>query len=145
MSDDQNTAIRSGGCHCGAVRYQVSGPLRDIVACHCRECQRVNGSVGAHSRTSNDHLNVIEQRGLSWYRISDKARRGFCRECGSPLFWQSDGQPSTGIVVGSLDDTSDLKMLGHIFVAEKASHDEITDGLPQFEQSSDGRLPGDFV
>ena len=138
-------STRTGGCHCTAVRYEISGPVRHVVACHCSECQRLNGSVGAHSKASNDSLTIVEQRGLSWYRIGENAQRGFCRECGSPLFWQMDGQPSTGIVVGSLDDTSDLKMIGHIFVSEKASYYEITDGSPQFDQSSDGELPGDYV
>ena len=88
---------------------------------------------------------MTESRGLAWYQISDRAKRGYCRDCGSPLFWQLEGQPATGIVVGSLDETSDLKMIGHIFVSEKSAYYEITDGLPQFEQSSDGDLPGDFV
>ena len=137
--------MAGGGCQCGAVRYQVAGPLRDVVVCHCRECQRLNGNFGSHSKTRNQDLTLTREDGLAWYQISDKARRGFCRICGSHLFWQSDGQPSTGIVVGSLDDTSGLKMLGHIFVGEKAPYYEITDDLPQFEQSSDGKLPGDFV
>ena len=140
-----NDSIRTGGCQCGAVRYEVSGPLRNIIACHCRECQRLNGSVGAHSRAANDHLSITEQRGLAWYRISDQAQRGFCRECGSPLFWQLDGQDSTGIVAGSLDDSSDLKLIGHIFVSEKSAYCDISDDLPKFEQSSDGKLQGDFV
>lgn len=135
----------AGGCHCGAVRYEISGPIRNVVVCHCRECQRLNGGIGAHSRTANDHLNITEQKGLAWYQISDHARRGYCRECGSPLFWQLDSQPSTGIVVGSLDDSSSLKTIGHIFVSEKSRYYEITDGLPRFEQSSEGDLPGDFV
>ena len=124
-------STRYGGCHCGAVRYEISGPIRNVVACHCSECQRLNGGVGAHSKASNDDLNMTESRGLAWYQISDRARRGYCRD--------------SGIVVGSLDETSDLKMIGHIFVSEKSAYYEITDGLPQFEQSSEGDLPGDFV
>ncbi len=140
MSDKLHT----GGCQCGAVRYETTGPLRDIVICHCGECQRLNGSAGWHSRSMNEHLNITEDRGLSWYQITPRARRGFCRECGSPLFWQIDEQPSTGLVAGSLDDASDLVPIGHIFVRDKAPYYAINDDLPQFEQSSEGRLQGDF-
>ena len=140
MSD----SIQTGGCRCGAVKYEVSGPLRNIVICHCGECQRLNGSAGWHSRSMNEHLNITEDRGLAWYQITPRARRGFCRECGSPLFWQIDKQESTGIVVGSLDDASGLKPIGHIFVEDKACYFAINDDLPQFGQSSHGELDGDF-
>ena len=135
----------SGGCHCGAVRYQVNGPLRDVVNCHCSECQRLNGNFGSHSKARREHINLLEDRGLNWYAISDGARRGFCQNCGASLFWEAVDQPWTGIIVGSLDDSSAMKTLGHIFVSEKADYYQISDGLPQFEQSSDGKLPGDFV
>ena len=136
--------IHTGGCHCGAVRYRITGPLRDIVICHCGECQRLNGSAGWHSRAMNDDLALVEDRGLSWYAITNRARRGFCRECGGPLFWQIDAQQSTGIVAGSLDDASSLEPIGHIFVRDKASYQSINDSLPQFDQSSEGKLQGDF-
>ena len=135
----------SGGCHCGSVRYQVTGPLRDVVNCHCSECQRLNGNFGSHSKARREHLNLLEDRGLNWYAISDGARRGFCQNCGASLFWEALGQAWIGIIVGTLDDTSGMKTLGHIFVSEKADYYQINDGLPQFEQSSGGKLPGDFV
>jgi hypothetical protein len=136
--------IHTGGCHCGAVKYRTSGPLRDIVICHCGECQRLDGSAGWHSRVKNQDLDIIEDRGLAWYQITDRARRGFCRECGSPLFWQIDDQAATSLVSGSLDDASDLEPIGHIFVRDKAPYFAINDNLPQFEQSSHGALQGDF-
>ncbi len=137
--------IATGGCHCGAVRYQVTGPLRDIVHCYCSECQRLNGNFGSHSKARSDQIELMEDRGLTWYAISENARRGFCKLCGSSLFWEAGGQPWSGIIVGSLDDSSELKSLGHIFVDEKAGYYEITDNLPQFKQSSAGKLPGDFI
>ena len=137
--------ISSGGCQCGAVRYQVSGPLRDVVNCHCTECQRLNGNFGAHSKARTEHLEITENSGLNWYHINPAVRRGFCRQCGSSLFWEAMEQPWTGIIAGSLDDSSPLNTIGHIFVEEKAGFFEITDDLPQFQKSSDGKLPGDFA
>lgn len=77
-------------------------------------------------------------------RTSDVARRGFCRECGSGLFWEPFDQDGTGIVAGTLDEPSGLKTIGHIFVSEKAGFYEITDDLPRFAASSDGELSGDY-
>lgn len=135
----------TGGCQCGAVRYRVSGSLRDVVNCHCRECQRLNGNFGSHSKARSEDIAITEDKGLAWYQISANARRGFCRNCGASLFWEASGQPGTGIIAGSLDDTSELHTLGHIFVSEKAGYYEITDGLPQFEKSSEGGFSGDEV
>jgi hypothetical protein len=137
--------ITGGGCYCGAVRYQVVGPLRDVVNCHCSECQRLNGNFGSHSRAPRNNITLLEDAGLSWFHINDNTRRAFCKCCGSSLFWESMDQPSTGIVAGSLDDSSKLRTLGHIFVDEKAAYYEITDDLPQYSQSSDGGFAGDTV
>ena len=145
MNQSSRQQIKTGGCHCGAVRYEIDGPIRDVVNCHCRECQQLNGNFGSHSKVRTEHLKLTEKRGLSWYSISENARRGFCHGCGSSLFWEAAGQPWAGVIAGSLDNSNDLKTLGHIFVSEKADYYEICDELPQFPQSSDGKLPGDFV
>jgi hypothetical protein len=136
--------VTSGGCLCGAVRYEVRGTLRDVVNCHCKMCQRLHGNFGAHSKAAKTAITVISGEDLSWYQTSDIARRGFCRICGSNLFWEPFDLGATGIVAGSLDDPSELKTIGHIFVAEKADFFEITDDLPQFEESSSGELAGDY-
>lgn len=143
MSTDNNAP--TGGCFFGAVRYRVNGPLRGIVNCHCTQCQKLNGSYGAHCKALTRDLELIDDQGLAWYQISDHARRGFCFRCGSPLFWEARGQSGTGIIAGSLDDSGDLRTIGHIFVADKPAYCEINDALPQFTQSSDGALPGDSL
>ena len=140
-----NTSGTTGGCLCGAVRFRVTGALRDVVNCHCTMCQKLHGVFGAHSKARKNNIAIIEDRGLTWYRTSKIARRGFCRECGSSLFWQPDEQDATGILAGSLDQPTGLKTMGHIFVGEKADFYEISDPLPQFEKSSDGALKDDSL
>ena len=76
-----------------------------------------------------------EDRGLAWYDSSDVARRGFCRHCGSGLFWHRKGAPRMAITAGSLDQPTGLKVVKHIFVDDKADYLEITDGLPQLTGS----------
>ena len=144
MSDARSNTT-SGGCFCGAVRYEVKGPLRGVVNCHCSQCTRLNGNFGSHSKASKSAITITSGESLSWYRISQQASRGFCRECGSGLFWDNADQDTLGIVAGSLDGPTGLKTIGHIFVASKSDFYEITDDIQQFKGSSDGRLEGDYL
>ena len=93
MASDQTK--HSGDCLCGAVRYEVSGSLRDIVNCHCRMCQRLHGVYGAHSKAQKSQLRMIQSDALIWYESSDRARRGFCQRCGSHLFWDPVAQDTS--------------------------------------------------
>lgn len=136
--------ISTGGCLCGAVCYEVKGPLRDVVNCHCSMCQRLHGNFGPHSKAPKVNINITKDDGLAWYQSSDVARRGFCRECGSSLFWEPFELDATGIIAGSLDGAMGLKTIGHIFVGEKPNFYDIADDLPQFESSSDGQLVDDY-
>lgn len=134
----------NGGCLCGAVRFQINGPLRDVVNCHCQMCLKLHGGPGAHSKARKSDIKITEGRGLKWYRSSDVAERGFCQECGSSLFWRPDRQETTGILAGSLDQPTHLKTMGHIFVGEKSDFYKIQDQAPQFQKSSDGGFADDF-
>ncbi len=141
--NDKNK-ITKGGCLCGAVRYEVKGPLRDIVNCHCSMCQKIHGSFGPHTKASKENISITNNDGLAWYKTSEIAQRGFCRECGSSLFWQPFKMDATGILAGSLDAVTGLKVIGHIFVGEKPDFYEITDNHPQFVHSSNGQLANDY-
>ena len=68
---------------------------------------------------------ITEDTGLKWYRSSDIAVRGFCGECGSTLFWQSDGRDYVAIAAGTVDGDTGLKITGHIFCADKGDYYEI--------------------
>ena len=142
MENEQQ--IHTGGCLCGAVRYEVTGPLRDVVNCHCSMCQKQHGNFGPHTKARKVNIRITQEIGLAWYQTSDVARRGFCNRCGSGLFWEPYELDATGIIAGTLDDSSGLKTMGHIFVGEKPGFYHIDDDLPQFEASSDGELVNDY-
>jgi hypothetical protein len=127
---------RSGGCLCGAVRYEVAGPLRDVVNCHCSRCRRTHGHVGAYTEAASGALILLEDRGLTWY-VADGRERGFCRECGASLFWRRPGAATTSIAAGTLDDSTGLRTVAHIYVASKGDYYEITDSLPRYPESDD--------
>lgn len=122
---------RSGGCLCGAVRYVVSGPFRPIVACHCKVCRRVTGHFFAATQVFTKNLRLEADGGLQWYQSSPGARRGFCSVCGSTLFFERRGKGVTTIAAGSLDDTSDLRLVHHIYTAYAGDYYTIDDDLPK--------------
>lgn len=136
----KNQIKHSGGCQCGAVRYELSGPLRGVVNCHCAMCRRLHGAFGAYTKVRNSNLSITETGGLTWYQSSDQARRGFCSHCGASLFWQPTGHETTSVAAGSLDQPSGLKTIGHIYAAEKADFYDTGDGLPSFEGSAGGAM-----
>lgn len=138
------SSVTTGGCLCGSVRYEVKGPLRNVVNCHCSICQRLTGSFGAHTKARKLNIRVTKDTGLAWYKSSEIARRGFCRDCGSSLFWEPFDLDATGILAGSVDGPTGLSSIGHIFVGEKCDFYEITDKLPQYDASSDGELVNDY-
>jgi hypothetical protein len=127
----ESTPPRGGGCLCGAVRYEVRGPLRPIILCHCTQCRRMTGHFMAATAARHADFRMLADGGLAWFAASGQARRGFCAHCGSTLFWQGVGRDYISIAAGSLDDSSGLEVAGHIFVADKGPYYEIADGRPQ--------------
>lgn len=122
----------TGGCLCGAVRYEVEGPLHPVHACHCRQCRRQSGHFFAATGAPKEALTVVSGTAeLRWYRASAHAARGFCSVCGSALFWQADEGGSVEILAGSMDEPNDLRLAAHYYVADKGGYYEIADGLPQ--------------
>jgi hypothetical protein len=114
-----------GGCLCGAVRYVVAGPLRDVIACHCSQCRRTSGHYAAMSSAPSSSIRFTSSATLSWYPSSATAERGFCRTCGSNLFWREFGSGTTSITAGTLDLPTGLKIQSHIFTADKSDYYDI--------------------
>jgi hypothetical protein len=127
--------MATGRCLCGAVSYEVKGPLRDVLICHCRECRRWHGHVSASTAARRTDLRLTEDRGLRWIQSpqSDaRARRGFCGECGSSLFWDAPARDTISIAAGTLDDAAGITTVSHWFVSQAGQYYELPDdGLPR--------------
>ena len=135
----------TGGCLCGGVRYRISGPRRGIICCHCENCRRTHGHYAAYTSVRRADLEMLSSATLKWFH--DRApdtQRGFCGRCGASLFWASgDGSDRLSIAAGSLDDSAELKLVGHIFLDESGRYYSIDDGLPQFPRGSGGAFEND--
>jgi len=122
--------MTTGGCLCGSVRFEVSGPLRDVVVCHCRMCRKAHGHIGAYTAARRDALAFVETRGLQWYRSSADARRGFCGECGSTLFWDADRRDTISIAAGTLDAPTGVRTTVQIHVASAGDYYDVDASIP---------------
>lgn len=123
--------LYQGHCLCGAVQYEVRGPLRPVIYCHCNMCRRATGHFVAATACAREHLTMHPTDALRWYQSSAQARRGFCQVCGSNLFWEGLGRDYISILAGSLNLPTGLRGSEHIFTAEAGDYYAIADGLPQ--------------
>jgi hypothetical protein len=126
----------SGSCLCGAVRFRTSGPLRGVVYCHCSQCRKQSGHFYAATNVLDANIAITGAENLTWYEASPFARRGFCRRCGSALFWKPRDNAYVSVLAGSFDEPTSLQGECHIFVGDKGDYYSIDDGLPQFEKST---------
>ena len=98
-------AIRaSGGCQCGAVRYVARLRPHTAHICHCRMCQKAAGNYFMPlANVMKDDFQVTRGT-IAWFASSDPVRRGFCRDCGTPLVFETRAAPHLNVTLGSLDD-----------------------------------------
>ena len=119
----------TGRCLCGAVRYEVRGEVRDVVNCHCDECKRWHGHVGAYAAAHAVNVSVSGES-LKWVtseRSDRHARRGFCGDCGSSLFWRPEDDDTISIAAGTLDRPTGLRTVGHWYTQQAGDYYELPD------------------
>ncbi len=121
----------AGGCLCGGVRYEVRGPLRDVVVCHCGRCQRTHGHAAAYAACAAADLTLVRSGPLRWYEADDRAR-GFCADCGASLFWRTAGGATISIAAGTLDEPTGLRTVAHIYTDDAADYEVIDDVVERF-------------
>ena len=128
-----------GSCLCGAVRYEISGKLRDAGHCHCSMCRRAHGAAFATYASVEPAAFrwVAGAELVSYYESSPDAGRIFCRVCGSTLGSMESGQIES-ITLGTVLGDAGVAPRSHIFVGSKARWDRITDDLPHFEEMPPG-------
>ena len=101
--------IAAGGCLCGAVTFSVTGDLREVTNCYCERCRLFTGHyLAATSAAAADVTIEDASQQLSWYDVPGAAY-GFCRTCGSSLFWRADSSPAAlSICAGALEPPTGL-------------------------------------
>ncbi len=131
----------TGGCYCGALRYEAEGAPLMKAQCHCRECSTLTGgSPNVFVAMPVDGFSYTKGTPASFTRsdIPNPVTREFCGVCGTPIMTRTGSFPAAIIKLGSLDDPEaaggpDIA----IFTIDKRSYHHIPKGMPSFE-----RLPG---
>ena len=110
----------TGGCSCGAIRYEiVSFPLL-LYTCSCTECQTASGSAFAlNTPVATDSFHIVEGVPKGWHRTSPsgaKTTSWFCGDCGARIYGSRESRPeSVNVRAGTLDDTGWLTPVAHMF------------------------------
>lgn len=141
MTDEATAGERrTGGCLCGAVRYETSWPPLLTGVCHCRHCQKQAGT--AFSALIAVPFASLERSGeLTTYEDGSEAGRPvlrkFCGKCGSPVFSETPDGMAQGMIfikAGTLDDTSDLAPTVHFWTASKQNWVTLPEGAALLEK-----------
>ncbi len=118
----------NASCLCGGVRFEVTGPLRDVVACHCIQCRKQTGTYMSATGCPDEALKMNSADGLTWYESTPGYKRGFCSTCGSTLFWKADGSDRIAIAAGVFDGPLGVPLRGHIYCDFAGDYYEIAGG-----------------
>ncbi|MCS3903853.1 hypothetical protein J2T55_001885 [Methylohalomonas lacus] len=124
-----------GSCLCGAVSFVTAGRLRGVVNCHCGQCRQFHGHFAAYTAIHRDAVTIADPNDqLGWYDSSPGVRRGFCRQCGSSLFWDRQDSELLRIAAGCISAPTGLTTEGHIYMADAGDYYRLQDELPKRQQ-----------
>jgi hypothetical protein len=128
--------IHSGGCQCGAVRFQARGDDFLSSICHCRMCQKQTGGYFGAFATFKDDKVTWTRGEVSYFVSSSIAKRGFCKGCGTPLTyeWHGDG---ISLAIGAFDNPNLVAPNKQLDVAARIKSFDTLHELPVVEEAAD--------
>ena len=135
-------APRTGGCQCGAVRYELTGRPVRVYVCHCTECRAQSSSAfGISVITASHNVRLLQGELCKWTRKADSGGTVdcyFCPVCGSRV-WHGDRQTTETISIkgGSLDEAVDISRVDHIWTQSRLPGAAIPDGARCFARAPD--------
>ncbi len=110
----------TGQCQCGATRFSVSGPIEIAFICHCSQCRRANGSAfNIAVPIDDERIDWHSRDHAAEYESSAGKYRGFCSQCGTPLWSRRDIRPNHYRLKGGLFDALEPQNIEHIFWADR--------------------------
>lgn len=129
----------SGGCACGAIRYECSSEPLAMLNCHCQDCQQSSGAPFASGVVVPTQSIKLKSSPKTYsVRASSGAltTRSFCATCGSPLFTTGEAMPDfTSIRFTTFDNQSDFRPALDIWTSSSVPWVCLNEELPHFSQS----------
>ncbi len=124
--------IFPGSCLCGAVQFSAEAPTLWCAHCHCTMCQRAHGAAFVTWVGCAAERVTVDDSMLVWHRSSDEAERGFCRSCGSSLFFRSERWPGElHVTRANFHGNIDREPEAHVFFDTHVAWLAVADELPQ--------------
>ena len=110
-----------GSCLCKSISFEIYNECRYSILCHCTMCQKSNAEFSNYTKVQKENFNFSTKKNLKWFYSSKNFKRGFCSNCGSSLFFQSQHSNSEiAVSTGSLNTRVPVK--GHIYYKDKKSN-----------------------
>jgi hypothetical protein len=129
------TGLLTGGCLCGAIRYEISTTREEVVDyCHCRQCRAASGAPvlpWIQVPPASFRLTAGQARGFA---SSAHALRWFCPECGGQIYMTDDEGKSVGITLGTLDDPNLVRPTVHGWTSARLAWFDTADDLPRYPE-----------
>jgi hypothetical protein len=103
--------MNKASCICGKITLEIKGDLEPLHICHCTICRKTSGHVGAGTDVPRENLIINGEEDITWYQSSDLARRGFCKHCGTNLFFDPLDKEKinwTGVSMGAFDSPTNV-------------------------------------
>ena len=123
-----------GRCECGQVAFTAILSRTAVTFCHCAQCRRTSGHLWASVKADYADVTFTADATLTWYASSDFAKRGFCRACGSSLFYRLNDEAGIGISAGAFDTPTGFTPGKHIFCASKGDYYDIAGDAPHIDR-----------
>jgi len=114
------TIKQTGSCLCGTVRFTAINPSNEVGACHCGMCRKWGGGPFMEIDCGTD-ISFEGEDNITVYNSSDWAERGFCKKCGSHLFYRLKDTHQHMVPVGLFDDQEHFVFKTQVFIDRKPS------------------------
>jgi len=126
----------TGTCHCGSIKYEITGKPRSIVNCHCDSCKKRKGvAFSTYVAVSEEYLIVTEgENNLKKYVVHDEGEKHFCSVRGSPIYNKNYSYPGLLMLYyGAIHDNSKIKPMFNVFCEKQVSWLSDINKLKSFE------------
>jgi hypothetical protein len=117
----RNQVKKNGSCLCGKVVVTANTVNPEVHACHCNMCQLWNGGPTMSVHCGTD-VSFTNEEHISVYKSCDWAELGFCKNCGSHLFYRSSDNGEYILQAGTFASDDDFELNQQIFIDEKPSY-----------------------
>ncbi len=128
------------GCACGAIKFEIHGEPINAAVCHCKQCKKATGAPLFMAPAFHDRDVTMKKGEAKWFQSSSKAKRGFCGDCGSPLFFKFENSEATDVLIGCFDDPHQIEPTEHLWSDERMSWLPVDDSLPCYTQDRGKKL-----